>query len=212
MKHPDPEEWVAYLYEEIDPNTRCQLKAHLAECQACRLQLDHWQCVRQRLDSWKRPGPRPRGARFLSFPALARWAAAAALMIGFGFLVGRSSILSGEQVAALREELRGEVAQMVEAQMRETNQAWLAAAEAQTRSAIGELMDFYQVERLADHQAIATALSRLDAARTADFLSIRTDLETVALNSDLGLRQTRQQLVRLADLRQSTSLISPDEP
>jgi hypothetical protein len=212
MKHPDSQEWVAYLYEELDSNTRAGLSLHLADCDACRTQLEQWRGVQQRLDGWKLPSPRARGGALLSFPALARWAAAASVLIAFGFLIGRSSGPSVEEVAALREELRAEVAQMIEVQVRESSRALLAVAQEETRVAIGELMDFYQVERLADHQAIATALSRLDAARTADFLSVRKDLETVALNSDLGLRQTRQQLVRLADTRQSTSLTSPDEP
>jgi predicted DNA-binding protein (UPF0278 family) len=64
---------------------------------------------------------------------------------------------------------------------------------------MGDFIDFYQTARLADQQAIATAIAGLDVARTADFITLRKDLETVAVNSDLGLRQTRQQLIRLAD-------------
>jgi hypothetical protein len=67
-----------------------------------------------------------------------------------------------------------------------------------------EFVDLYQSDRSAANQAISTAISRLDTA----FLSLRKDLETVALNSDVGLRHTQQQLVRLADYTQADS-ISP---
>ena len=65
-----------------------------------------------------------------------------------------------------------------------------------------EFVELYESDQSAANQAISTALSRLDAA----FFSLRKDLETVALNSDVGLRQTHQQLVRLADYSQANTI------
>jgi hypothetical protein len=205
MKHPTQQEWVAYLYREVDSTTRSRLEVHLAGCENCRAQLDQWRRAQQHLDSWQPPKPTLKSSALPPFSRLVRWAAAALFMVALGFALGRSSSeLSAETVAALRDELRGELTELVNAQFSETSSATLAAAQSHTASAIREFVDLYQSDRAAANQAISTAISRLDTA----FLSLRKDLETVALNSDVGLRHTQQQLVRLADYTQADS-ISP---
>jgi L-lactate utilization protein LutC len=136
-----------------------------------------------------------------------RWAAAAIVMLALGFGLGRSSGgVSPETVAALRDDLRGELEELVKAQVAESTATTLAAAQENTAAAMREFADLYQSDRSAANQAISTALSRLDAA----FVSLRRDLETVALNSDVGLRQTQQQLVRLADYSQASPFNRPN--
>jgi anti-sigma factor RsiW len=207
MNHPDQHEWISYLYGEVDTNSRSRLRSHLAACETCRAHLEEWQRVRRRLDAWKLPLNLATRQKGWSFPQLMRWAAAAMFMITLGFALGRFSGPSPQAVAALREELHGELTQLVEAQVAESGTATLAAAREQITLAMREFVDFYQAERSADNQAISTALTRLDTVRTADFLSLRKDLETVALNSDVGLRQTRQQLVRLADYSEANTFV-----
>jgi hypothetical protein len=201
MNHPPQEEWISYLYDEADSGTHSRLKAHLAGCESCRVQLEEWQRVRDRLNSWKLDVPIAMPPANRAFRLLGRWAAAALVMIALGFALGRSAGPSSQDVATLRDALRGELAQIVESQ--------IGAANEQTRAALDEFVDYYEARRANDKQVIANALSRLDEARTADYLSLRRDLETVALNSDVELRQTRQQLVRLADYSQSTFPTTP---
>jgi hypothetical protein len=201
MNHPDQQAWVDYLYGELDANTRSRLKDHAAQCASCRAQLADWQHARQHLDAWKLPQqPHPSPMRVAP---LARWAAAALLLIGFGFGMGRLAGPSPESIATLREELRIEMTGLIEARVAESSTALLAVCQEQTTAAMSDFIDFFQTARLADQQAIATAIAGLDVARTSDFITLRKDLETVAVNSDLGLRQTRQQLIRLADYRQA---------
>jgi hypothetical protein len=45
---------------------------------------------------------------------------------------------------------------------------------------------------------VYAALSKLASQHDADYLSLKQDLDTVAVNTDAGLRQTAQQLVALA--------------
>jgi hypothetical protein len=59
--------------------------------------------------------------------------------------------------------------------------------------------------RAEDARTFFTALERLDAQRAMDYVALRKDLETVALYSDVGLRQTRQDLIRLADYSPAAS-------
>ena len=209
MNHPQQEEWISYLYDEADPGTRSRLEAHLTGCASCRAQHEEWQRVRNRLNSWKLAPPTATPAANRVFRPLVRWAAAALLMIALGFALGRSAGTSAQDVAALRETLREEMAQIVESQIGEFRAATLAAANEQTRAALDEVVNYCEARRASDQQAIANTLSRMDDARAADYVSLRRDLETVALNSDVGLRQTRQQLVRLADYSQSTFPTTP---
>jgi hypothetical protein len=205
MKHPDQEQWVAYLYRETDPSARAELKAHLATCDTCRAQLDQWQRVQQHLNAWELPQPASRPQKMLAFPGLVRWTAAALITIALGFGLGRASLsddASPEAIAALRDQLNSELSRTFDARV--------AAAREQTAVAIRQLAELTQSARLADKQAMSAALARLDAAHAAEFLSLRRDLETVALNSDVGLRQTRQQLVRLADYGQPASFTPPN--
>jgi len=208
MKHPHPQEWIAYLYREVDSKTRSRLKNHLAHCEPCRAQIEQWRRTQQHLDSWQFPTQRtvkPPAPR--AYPTFVRWAAAAMVMLALGFALGRSSGgVSPESVAALREDLRGELEELVKAQVAESTAATLTAAQDHTAAAMREFVELYQSDRSAANQAISTALSRLDTA----FVSLRRDLETVALNSDVGLRQTQQQLVRLADYSQASPVTRPN--
>jgi hypothetical protein len=207
MKHPHPQEWIAYLYREVDSPTRSRLKNHLAHCEPCRTQLEQWRRTQQHLDSWQLPQRAVKPPALWPYPVLARWAAAAILILALGFALGRSSGgVSPETVAALHDDLRGELEELLKAQVAESTAATLATAQDHTAAAMREFVALYQSDRSADNQKIASLLTRLDTARAADYLSLRKDLETVALNSDVGLRQTRQQLVRLADYSQANPI------
>jgi len=48
----DHEQLVAYLYEELEPDSRVALEAHLRECPACRGSLEELQGTRRILGSW----------------------------------------------------------------------------------------------------------------------------------------------------------------
>jgi hypothetical protein len=202
MNHPDQQDWISYLYREADRTTRARLETHLADCETCRSQLDQWKTVQQHLDTWRLPGPARIPRPSPAFPRIVRWAVAALLMITIGFALGRSSDPSPEDIAALRQELKAELAELVDAQIAESTTFTLAAAQEHNVGLMREFLDYYRAERSAENKALSTVLSRLDASRNADFLSLRKDLETVALNSDVGLRQTQQQLFRLADYSQ----------
>jgi anti-sigma factor RsiW len=203
MNHPDQQAWVDYLYGEPDPDTRSRLNDHAAQCAQCRSQLEAWQHARQHLDAWKLPTHPFSTPVRSAFSQLARWTAAALILIAFGFGIGRLAGPAPATIAALREELRTEMLGVIEARVAASGTAVAAVLRDETAVAMGRLIDFYQTERLADQQEIATAIARLDGTQAADFMALRKDLETVAVNSDLGLRQTRHELIRLADYSQA---------
>lgn len=53
-----------------------------------------------------------------------------------------------------------------------------------------------------DNRLLLTAMQRLDAARQAEILALRKDLETVAINADITFKETEQHLMQLAALSQ----------
>src|SRR5215212_3026159 len=87
MKHPNRNEWVPYVCGEATPDAVQTLNQHLAECADCRAVVENWRRTLQRLDAWQLPARRSR--RSVAGPVI-KWAAAAALVLGIGFALGRA--------------------------------------------------------------------------------------------------------------------------
>ena len=122
MNHPTREEWMSFLYDETSGDQHAALSAHLAACPECTSRVGSWREVAADLDAWKlcsRPNRRFR------IPTVARWAAAAAIVLSFGFAFGRASAptaVSVEQLRAaiepsLRQQLQQEFAQRLQAEL-----------------------------------------------------------------------------------------------
>ncbi len=199
MNHPPREDWVPYLFGEAKTETRRELRQHLQSCPDCRAEMDRWKRTLGQLDAWKLP--HPAGIRERFAPVF-RWAiATAVLMLGIGFTVGRftSPTADPAQLRAaiepqLRHELRTELARILEQQVASTAGATLAASGEQTK------------QWLADYARALNA--RLEAERTeriADCLSLKQDVDTLAINADATLRRTQQGLAVLAQYQQPSS-------
>ncbi len=52
MKHPTREEWMAYLYGELDGAKRAAVRRHLAECAECRGEVAVWRGAIEEMDKW----------------------------------------------------------------------------------------------------------------------------------------------------------------
>ncbi len=88
MNHPKPEEWVAYMYGETPGTVKRELREHLNSCDQCREEIGGWQRSLKGLDTWKLPRARNRQPK-LFLPMLS-WAAAAAIILLLGIVIGRS--------------------------------------------------------------------------------------------------------------------------
>lgn len=134
------EEAVAYLYGEIEASRKHKFESHLAKCESCADELEHFTALRSGIGAWKNQFdklPTPvfevsynTSARtvetekpsffdslknFLSFsPALATVAAAIvfAMLIGFGFLIFNSG--THEELAANEKAVQNEVPEIIE--------------------------------------------------------------------------------------------------
>ncbi|HSU54975.1 MAG TPA: hypothetical protein VLT36_13030 [Candidatus Dormibacteraeota bacterium] len=180
--HPEAAEWMALLYEEIAPERKKELSAHLEHCPACASRVNEWQASREALNQWTLPARRP--ARAQSFPSL-KWAAAAAILLVLGFVAGRQTSRDRTELAALKQSV-GELNQIVQRQ----------------NSTVTEYYAVQQEEDQAHRQAVNAALSSFDGRID----KLREELETVALNAETGFRQTRADLTRVVTL--STAPVS----
>jgi len=207
MNHPTREEWMSYLYDELTAEEHSSLAAHLAVCSDCKTRVSDWRAARKNLDAWQLPA-RP-GRLPLQRP-LVRWAAAAALMIGIGFGVGRfatpATANAGKIRAAIepeiRQQLRQEFTQLLRDELDKAASATLAASGEQTKHWVEDYAQALETKRTEDNQAIYAALNKLESQRLADFVSLKKDVDTVAWWTDAGLRRARQELVQLADFTQ----------
>jgi hypothetical protein len=173
INHPKPEEWVPFLYGETKPALRRELKAHLQGCTECQQELRRWKLSLHRLDQWELPRTRARLELFVPF---LKWAAAAAIVLGLGFGLGR--------VTAHRVDL-----ETVRAQV-----------EPEMRREFAEML-----HREVDKSAAATltqAQRQAEGVGAAYYALLKKDLDTVAINTDVGLRQTQERLLQVADYSQ----------
>jgi hypothetical protein len=214
--HPTAEEWMSFLYGEDSPAHHTELGAHLHQCAECRRQVQTWRGSMSALDASAESQPRRRWA---PVPAM-RWAAAAAVVLGLGIGIGRMTFSAPgdpEQLAAvLRAEMetklastRAEFDAALQQQRAELTEAVHAAAiDAAGEEAEGLFARIVRVideRRQSDQETYLAALRQVQERSLSDYATLRKDLDTVAVNTDDGLSQAREQLIEFATLKQSPS-------
>lgn len=124
MTHPAQQQWMAYLYGELDRTRRATLKAHLRDCPACRANVTAWRKAMGELDRWQvvpRDGAGSPTVRFIR--RYSRWAVAALVLIGVGYSVGRFSAprpVPVEQLqASLETSLKSSLAEGIRHDLRQ---------------------------------------------------------------------------------------------
>jgi len=193
VKHPNSSEWMSFLYDECAPEQRHELDAHLAACPTCAEQVKMWRGSINTLDEW--PLPARRRARPRWMPVL-KWAAAAAVVLAIGIAVGRQTSTAQAEVAALKSS----IADLTAAVEREHNRnlsnniAVLANANTEAMQLLGDYARLQQQQRAVDQQVIKTALQSFDLRLGR----VRSDLQTVAVNTEAGFEATHQGLAQLA--------------
>lgn len=201
--HPAPEEWADYLYGELPPDQQARLDDHVRSCPDCQRQAGAWQAAMSSLDTWRIPARRSRSAR--GFRGYARWAVAAAAVLGIGWLGGS---LSGSDPGA-SERLRAEYLPALKQELRQEFQAQLAAAiqasDDRTEDRLVELAQAWSDARGEDQEAMRILYQRLDRQQRLDNASLRRDLETVAVVAQTAIGATQEQLTQLA----ANSLATP---
>ena len=201
VNHPDAATWMTFLYGELSAFRKHELQAHLRGCPACAAQVNAWRDSMTALDTWKLPARRT--ARPVLLPAL-KWAAAAVFFLSLGIFLGRQTSHNAAEIAGLKAS----VAALANAVQQEnattlTNSLTVAinAANAESVRLLTEYSRLQDTQRSADRQAVNLALQSFDARLTG----IRSELETVAINTETGFKETSKDLARVAMLAVPTS-------
>ncbi|MBE7499204.1 MAG: zf-HC2 domain-containing protein [Verrucomicrobiales bacterium] len=193
--HPRRELWADYLYGELPAEQHAQLDDHLRACPDCERQLAQWRQTQAALDAWKLPR-RARPVRSLTVSI--RWAAAAALVLGLGWLGGRLSAPPLPDARQLRAELEPALKQELQAEFQSKLSAALETADAKHQERLVELVQAWAVTREQDQQTTLALLQQADRQRRADYATLRRDLETVAVVAQDAIGTTQHQLTQLA--------------
>ena len=196
VNHPSAAEWMAYLYDEIAPECKREMQAHIAQCAACGQQLNQWRAGVVALDEWQLP-VLPRKPSFWQAAPLLRWAAAAAVVLGVGFAAGRGSSSNAREVAELKAAVTQLTAKVSDTPASDANRQSMVITK-QTRDELVQLLADYsklnEERRTEDRRVVGLALREMDQRLG----KLRTELETVALNTENGFQQTKEGLTTLA--------------
>ena len=187
MNHPKPDEWVPYIYGETTGTARRQLADHLHSCAQCRDEIESWQRTVKGLDRWKLP--RQHRIQLTTFAPVMKWAMAAAIVLFAGVLIGRATAPKVD-VEKLKVAIAPQIQRELSSQMAE-----LAREEAARAVSV----------------SLASGRRYTDQVAQQLYVALKKDVDTVALNTDLGLRHTAQQLFQLADFKQPQNLDKPNE-
>jgi anti-sigma factor RsiW len=174
MKHPSREEMMSYLYDELEPEPRHTLEHHLAECASCRAHLAEWRSTTRQLDAYEIAPARISQAQPQRWTRPALAAAAAVVVLFAGFALGRSSGVSRAELESAKQDVEVKA---------------LAAGRTEARR---------QLQQFAAD--VGKRLDTLQAQQSSDYASLRKELETVAVLTEAGFRQTENRFVALADL------------
>jgi len=200
--HPAPEEWADYLYGELPPEHRARLDDHVRGCPECQRQAGQCRETMGALNTWKVPR---RSRPPQTFTVYARWAVAAVVVLGLGWLGGRLSAPGTAASVQLRAELLPALKQEVRQEFQTELAAAIQAADQRAKDRLVELAQAWTQARQEDQQTTRALYQRLDRQQRLDSANLRRDLETVAVVAQTAIGATQDQLTQLA----ANSLATP---
>jgi anti-sigma factor RsiW len=190
VSHPNSHEWMDFLYRELPPKRQRELGAHLAQCSECAAQVKEWRVGMTVLDEWTLPAAQ-RASR--QWQPVIKWAAAAAIVLFVGFTFGRQTSSAEKEIAALKATVAQLAQNMENERILNARNAALEATEV-TSQILSEHAQIEKSIQAEDREATALALRSIEARLSR----LRSELETVALNTRTGFEQTHEGLTRLA--------------
>ena len=217
MEHPTYEELLAHLEGTSPMDSAKQVKQHLENCAECAAELAGWQRTIKKLKKYE-VSPQEVSVGFAGASVMLKWAAAAAvLMLGIGFGLGRLSEPSALRfrpavAAQVKQQVQSELkAQLLAAftprgtdsfglQLRRELISSLSASQTSTEKEqlVQQILQAVQQKQDENQRMLLALLYQVRQEHETDYLALRHDLETAASVADSDLQQNRQQLSQLA--------------
>lgn len=227
MKHPNPDEWAQYVSGESPSARARELKQHLGECETCAAQIVGWERTLKRLDRWAVPKTRRRSnsvpfvVRWAAAAALLL-----GIGFGLGVFVNAGSSKRAQKeleatlhaslaaelradlqreidqrlmpaVAAVRAEVAGELRQQFARDLAQAITASAQSSDRELQRVSGEFFQALENGRETDRRVVFALIEQIQKQQSADYVSLRKDLETMAALTDDEIRGTRLSLRQL---------------
>ena len=207
MTHPTEEQWMAYLYGELERKSHAALAGHLHSCPECRTRVTAWSAAKEMLDGWRLS--ESRAARTNLRPWV-KWGVAAALLLAAGVATGRLTIRdrsraaltssegggSGE-LASLRAGLREDPRKQMERQTEELVTATVVTTRYETLRLLAAFAETYELARFQDRQMLAEVLGQLQSRYVTEHAALRNGLDILASLTDEELLRMEQEMVQM---------------
>ena len=212
IKHPSPEQWMEYLYGEMNSPERTSLETHLKSCAPCREKKNEFGGTMDSLDAWR---VELREKHSLTsgrqrFQTVTKWAAAAALLVTTGFAAARfthppidAAALQAKITESVKTEIRTPLEQRIEQEIQAAaEQAMMEARarlETEVAARINEVALRAQSEAmLAARDQMEEVAAQLATLREEDRKRIMNALKAFETQWVAELHKTRQDLERVA--------------
>jgi len=212
MTHPTEEQWMAYLYGELERKSQVALAEHLRSCPECRTQVTAWSDAKESLDGWRLSEvPAARA----NLRPLVKWGVAAALLVAVAFATGHltstrwedaplsgSSADTAAELDSLRADLR-DLRKELEEQNEQLVTASVVASRYETLRLLAAFAETQELARLRDRQMMAEALGRLESRHVRKHAALRTGLEVLASLTEEELQRVEQGMAEVSSGRAS---------
>lgn len=213
--HPSREDWVCYLYDEVDEPVKRTLEGHLESCAECRERLHAWRGAMGLLDRWD-------PAVSMGFPAQApgiqlrrEWRSwipwlgmAASFFLCVGILLGRFTVHQAveEAVASAMTEWEARALARMDAQrdadLQEVRARLIEEDQARADAMKTAMVHWVDTRILEERALVARRLEQMGQEWASSYLLLRRNLEFLAKQADQGLRQARTGLAWLASRKE----------
>lgn len=209
--HPTKEQWMEYLYGEMEVPERKSLETHIKDCAPCRGKRGEFSGTMDSLDAWRVELPEEHSLTRARnrFQPVVKWAAAAALLVSTAYATARFARPEVD-VAALQAEIKTQIRQSetplqerMEAEIRVASEKAVVAAretlEMEIALRIQEISLGAQAEAvLAARQQMEQLSATLATLREEDRQRVNAALKSFETQWLTEYRKMREDLERVA--------------
>ena len=195
---------MSYLYGELPGAAREECETHLPVCPACRSSVELWRSTMATLDADHATLalPRRKVAAPRWQPAL-KWALAASVVLGAGFLAGRAGAPGRDEVkrevAATKEQISAELRDRYQEDLKALATATVASTSAENRQFLADFTRQFNTARADERRDFLKAMQAYEDRHVMDYAELRSGLTQLARKTGSGFRQAESQLNLLAN-------------
>ncbi len=194
---------MEFLYGELPAHEQRECRRHLDTCPVCQSQVQAWRSTQALLDADRGSlAPRATAPRSAILHPFLQWAAAAAFILGVGFVAGRSGSPTRDdlkaEIARAQDQLRTELQGRYADDLKSIATAAVAGSTAENQRFLNEFVTRFTTARTDERRDFLKALQGLEDCHAVDYAELRTGLSQLARTTGSGFRQAESQINLIA--------------